>query len=219
MSGGRRTSRKSVSGGTTTGLGVGVAVTVGVAGSVGVAEQHLVEAGARHLVGPRHRGLDRGGEVDVGGGCAVDLREARAPLLDEAGRADGFVDAELPEDLVGPGKLRLADVEAREHVAFQHQHAPARPRQRGRHARACRPSADDGDVVVPALCLDTHRADLARGRMQAQTEARRRIYPWGGRARRRLTACGDLRRADARPPGEPGGPLACRMPSAASRCA
>ena len=136
-----------------------------------VLEEKLIEYGPRHLEGLRRRGLHRGRKVRIPLAEAVEGREARAPLLHEAGRADGFVDTELAEDLVGPGKLRLADVKAREHVAFQHQHAPAGPRQSRGHARAARPSADDGDVVVPALSLDTHRADLARGRMQTQTRS------------------------------------------------
>src|SRR4029450_11307638 len=41
-----------------------------------VTEEQLVEAGARHLVSLRHRRLHRRGEVDGGGGAAVELREA-----------------------------------------------------------------------------------------------------------------------------------------------
>ena len=90
-----------------------------------VLQEHLVEDGPRHLEGLRRRGLHRGREVRIALAAAVEGGEARAPLLDEAGRADGLVDAELAENLVGPGKLRLADVEARKNVPFQDQHAPA----------------------------------------------------------------------------------------------
>ena len=134
-------------------------------------EEQLVEAGPWDL--KRARGGCGGGRREVGvlldGG--VVRPEAGAPFLDEPLPGDRVVDPEGAEQLVGPGKLRLADVKAREHVAFQHQHAPAGPRQSRGHARAARPSADDGDVVVPVLSLDTHRADLARGRMQTQTRS------------------------------------------------
>src|SRR4030095_9473398 len=72
-----------------------------------------------------------------------------APLLDEAGRGDGVLDAEGLEDLVGPGKLGLPDVKARELLALQEEHPATPPGECGRGGGPTRPAADDGGVEVP----------------------------------------------------------------------
>ncbi len=121
-------------------------------GALGVAEQHLVERGPRDLVGLRDRGLDRRGEIHVGSGRPVDLREARAPLLHEAGLGHRVVGPEGLQHPVDPRQLRLADVEAGEAIALEQQHAPAASGERGGHAGAAGAPADHRHVE-PARVL------------------------------------------------------------------
>ena len=118
--------------------------------ALGVPEQHVVEALARHLVGLRGLCLHRAREVGVLGRAAVVRREARAPLVDEARLQDEVLAAERAEDLVAPGELALADVEARERLALQEQHTVTLACELRRRGGAARPSADHRHLVVPA---------------------------------------------------------------------
>src|SRR5215470_19825962 len=88
-----------------------------------VAQQEVVERRAGHLERLGGGGLGGFREVSVLLERAVERPEARAPLAHEARRIDRVVDAELPEDLVAPGELRLADVEAGELLSLQQEHA------------------------------------------------------------------------------------------------
>src|SRR5262249_59639932 len=88
-----------------------------------VTEQKIVERRARDLERLRRGRLGSLREVGVLFEGAVERPETRAPFPDEARRRDGVVDPEGPEDLVAPGKLRLADVESRELLALQQQDA------------------------------------------------------------------------------------------------
>ena len=98
-----------------------------------VLEQEMVELGAGHLEGLGSRGLGRLGKVSVLLGAAVRREEARAPLADEAGGRDFFLHPESSEDLVAPGQLRFADVEAREGGLLEHDHgAPLSSEHGGR---------------------------------------------------------------------------------------
>ena len=116
---------------------------------LGVAKQDLVESLAQDLKRLRCRRFRGGLKIGVPLVLPVGTAEARAPLLDEAGRRDRVACAEGVEDFVGPRQLRFADVEAREPLALQHDDAPA-PLGQGRGGGgAAGPPADHRHVVVP----------------------------------------------------------------------
>src|SRR5262249_17391028 len=121
-----------------------------------VAEQDIVELLAQNLKGLRSRRLTRELEIRVALIRAVRPPEAGAPLFDEARRGDRVAQAEPAENLVGPRQLRFADVEARESLALQDDHAPAALRQRGGGGGAARPPADHRYVVVPPVSRAGH---------------------------------------------------------------
>ena len=184
----------------------------GHAGLLRVTEQELVERRAGDLDGLGGGRLDRFGEVGVLLDGAVDRPEARPPLPDESGGGDRVVDAELPEDLVGPGKLGLPDVEAGKLLALQQEDPASAPRERGGGAGAARAAADDDGVEVPVArrghesrtgCLGVWAA-TARG---SRSTARTGTCPW--RRRRRCRAPRPTGRSGRRPPS-------CR---ARTRCA
>src|SRR6185295_13094877 len=102
----------------------------------------------RHLPGLRVGDLGRNGEVGVALRAAVARAEDRSPLAGEPRGRHLVAQAELLEGLVAGGEERLADVEAREAVAFEESHAPS---PAGEHRSGARPrgaAADDGDFVV-----------------------------------------------------------------------
>ena len=136
-----------------------VALADGHPGLLGVAEEELVEGLARHLEGLGRRRLRGFREIGVLLRGAVDRPEARAPLPDEPGPRDRVLDAQGLEDLVGPGKLGLADVEARELLPLQEEDPAPPARERRGRAGAARPAADDGGVEVPGV----RRAHARRG--------------------------------------------------------
>lgn len=119
-------------------------------GLLRVAEQELVERRAGHLEGLGGGRLDRLREVGVLLDGAVEGPEARAPLLDESGGGDRVLDAQGPEDLVRPGELGLADVEAGKLVPLQQEDPAPAPRERGGRAGAAWPAAADDSVEVTA---------------------------------------------------------------------
>jgi hypothetical protein len=118
--------------------------------ALSVPEQDVVEALARDLVGLGGRRLHRAREIGVLGRPAVVRREARAPLVDEAGLQDEVLAAERAEDLVAPGELALADVEARERLALQEQHTVTLACELRRRGGAARTSPDHRHLVIPA---------------------------------------------------------------------
>ena len=110
-----------------------------------VVEQDAIEFGADDLVGVRvlpARLLEAPVPPRV-----IDAPDHRcAPLLEEAGVGYGLSDTELLEDWHGGGQQRLADVVAREALAFEEQHLAALLREHRGDRRAAGPAADDGDL-------------------------------------------------------------------------
>ena len=144
---------------------------------LGMAQQDLVEFFAQHLKRLGRRRLARELEIGVPLVRAVGSPKARAPLLDEPGRRDRVAHAERAENLVGPRKLRFADVEARKSLALQHDDAPAALGQRRGGRGAARPPADDRHVVVPPGARVGHA--LAR-RRSPQSLAAVNVSHWPG---------------------------------------
>ncbi len=123
---------------------------------LGMAKQDFVESLAQDLERLRRRSFDGGRKIGILLERAVERLEASPPLLDESGRRDRVANAERAQDLVGPRQLRFADVEARESLALQHDHAPATPDQLGGGARTSRSPTDHRDIVGPPIVHAVH---------------------------------------------------------------
>jgi hypothetical protein len=121
----------------------------------GAAEEDLVELGAAHLVGDRHRAVGGVAEQEA---RAVGVRgrdEGRArlhhPDLGHLAR-----DAQLLEERQVRRQQRLADVEARMGIFFHQDHAVAALAEQGRDGRSSGTATHDDDVALGSHLLSPH---------------------------------------------------------------
>ena len=110
----------------------------------GVAEQQVVEIGARNLPGLRspYPGCDA--KVGIAFGLPIAAHERRSPFFREARLTDEVIGADGAQHIVHRCEQRFADVKSREAVALEQLHRVTGARQpRGRRRTSRATSGDD----------------------------------------------------------------------------
>ncbi len=159
-----------------------------------VADQHVIEVGAAHLVRHRHVLAPRVAELEQRAVLVPRRDELDAPLR-HAERRDLVGDAERVEQRHVRRKQRLADVEARVTRLLEQRDPVAARREQRRGGRPGRAAADDQDVGRDrrrhgrrgtldrgGLVSFLHRRIIASGpRPSLREQASCRIFAAGGR--------------------------------------
>ena len=110
--------------------------------------QDPIEFRSRHLIGLRLHDFGHSREVDAPPAQAVVCEKPRAPFDRKIRCRHFFGEAEGGEGFVGGGEKRLADVKARESLAFEENDRMSALRERDGCRAAGRAAAGDGEIEV-----------------------------------------------------------------------